>query len=122
MNIFVLLILFCFAISSSLAIADENGGSSYSKPSNGNNRTIVDAKGAPQSVIWVVQLSDLHFSVHHPDRALHFRDLVAPALAMINPSLVLITGDLTGSALPVFGFYIYSFHSCSFKCAMDINL
>lgn len=60
-------------------------------------RRIIDAKGGPESVIWVVQLSDLHFSVHHPDRALDFRTLVAPALSMINPSLVLITGDLTGS-------------------------
>lgn len=46
-------------------------------------------------MIWVVQLSDLHFSVHHPDRALDFKTLVGPALSMINPSLVLITGDLT---------------------------
>lgn len=49
-----------------------------------------------ESVVWVVQLSDLHFSVHHPDRALEFSRLVGPALAVINPSLVLITGDLTG--------------------------
>ncbi|KAK7394637.1 hypothetical protein VNO78_15170 [Psophocarpus tetragonolobus] len=49
----------------------------------------------PDSVVWVVQLSDLHFSVHHPNRALDFAKLVAPALSIINPSLVLITGDLT---------------------------
>lgn len=98
MNIFVLT-LFCFAFPFLQARAEENGGVSDSKPSNWNNRKIVEAKGAPQSVIWVVQLSDLHFSVHHPDRALQFRDFVGPALAMINPSLVLITGDLTGSAL-----------------------
>ncbi|KAL6132398.1 hypothetical protein ACLB2K_064641 [Fragaria x ananassa] len=56
---------------------------------------VMDVQGAPESVVWVVQLSDLHFSVHHPDRATDFTSLVGPALSMINPSLVLITGDLT---------------------------
>ncbi|XP_015572259.1 putative metallophosphoesterase At3g03305 [Ricinus communis] len=56
---------------------------------------VIEVKGDPESVIWVVQLSDLHFSVHHPDRALDFKKIVGPALQMINPSLVLITGDLT---------------------------
>ncbi|KAJ8557517.1 hypothetical protein K7X08_003142 [Anisodus acutangulus] len=46
-------------------------------------------------VAWVVQLSDLHFSVHHPQRALSFSQIVGPTLSMINPSLVFITGDLT---------------------------
>lgn len=101
MNIFVLILL-CFAVPSLQARDEETGGFSHSIPSYWNNRKIVEAKGAPESVIWVVQLSDLHFSVHHPDRALQFRDFVGPALAMINPSLVLITGDLTGSALSLF--------------------
>ncbi|KAJ1443587.1 Metallo-dependent phosphatase-like [Sesbania bispinosa] len=56
---------------------------------------VIEVKGGPDSVVWVVQLSDLHFSVHHPDRALDFNKYVGPALSMINPSLVLITGDLT---------------------------
>ncbi|KAF8755347.1 hypothetical protein HU200_011331 [Digitaria exilis] len=43
-------------------------------------------------------LSDLHFSVHHPERAYDFRRYVGPALAMVNPDLVLITGDLTGTS------------------------
>ncbi|KAK6928988.1 Calcineurin-like phosphoesterase domain, ApaH type [Dillenia turbinata] len=60
-----------------------------------NSRKVMELRGSPQSVIWVVQLSDLHFSVHHPDRALDFRTIVGPTLSMINPSLVLITGDLT---------------------------
>ncbi|GLT70205.1 hypothetical protein SLA2020_423000 [Shorea laevis] len=60
-----------------------------------SSRRVIDVKGGPESVVWVVQLSDLHFSVHHPDRALDFRNLIGPALSMINPSLVLITGDLT---------------------------
>lgn len=59
-------------------------------------RRIVDVKGGPDSIVWVVQLSDLHFSVHHPDRALDFKNFVGPALSFINPSLVFITGDLTG--------------------------
>ncbi|PON42214.1 Calcineurin-like phosphoesterase domain, apaH type [Parasponia andersonii] len=59
------------------------------------NPVLIDVKGGPDSVLWVVQLSDLHFSAHHPDRALDFKKFVGPALSMINPSLVLITGDLT---------------------------
>ncbi|PPD95915.1 hypothetical protein GOBAR_DD07060 [Gossypium barbadense] len=61
-----------------------------------SRRTVIDVKHGPDSVVWAVQLSDLHFSVHHPQRAIDFRNLVPPALSMINPSLVLITGDLTG--------------------------
>ncbi|KAH9310779.1 hypothetical protein KI387_025814 [Taxus chinensis] len=60
-----------------------------------NSRRITELNGGPNGIVWVVQLSDLHFSVHHPDRAHSFRQLVPPALAMINPALVLITGDLT---------------------------
>ncbi|KAJ6987409.1 hypothetical protein NC653_020615 [Populus alba x Populus x berolinensis] len=56
---------------------------------------VIEVKGGPESIIWIVQLSDLHFSVHHPERALDFKRIVGPALKMINPSLVLITGDLT---------------------------
>ena len=66
-----------------------------------NQREIIDVKGGPEDVLWLVQLSDLHFSVHHPDRARDFKDFVGPSLSMINPSLVLITGDLTG-----FDFYL----------------
>lgn len=63
--------------------------------SSSSRRTVIDVKHGPDSVVWAVQLSDLHFSVHHPQRAIDFRNLVPPALSMINPSLVLITGDLT---------------------------
>uniref|UniRef100_A0A1D1YMW8 Putative metallophosphoesterase At3g03305 n=1 Tax=Anthurium amnicola TaxID=1678845 RepID=A0A1D1YMW8_9ARAE len=69
--------------------------SSDSQPDHGRRRSIIDVEGGPDSVVWVVQLSDLHFSVFHPERALDFSSLVGPALAMIKPSLVLITGDLT---------------------------
>ncbi|KAK3166207.1 hypothetical protein QOZ80_1AG0042780 [Eleusine coracana subsp. coracana] len=60
-----------------------------------DQREVVKVSGAPEGVVWVVQLSDLHFSVHHPERAYDFRRYVGPALAMVNPALVLITGDLT---------------------------
>ncbi|KAI5064264.1 hypothetical protein GOP47_0020934 [Adiantum capillus-veneris] len=45
--------------------------------------------------VWVVQLSDLHFSSYRPQRAFSFRKLLPPLLTLINPSLILITGDLT---------------------------
>ncbi|CAO2196633.1 unnamed protein product [Urochloa humidicola] len=60
-----------------------------------DGRDVVEVSGAPDGVVWVAQLSDLHFSVHHPERAYDFRRYVGPALAMVNPDLVLITGDLT---------------------------
>ncbi|KAH0745338.1 hypothetical protein KY285_006995 [Solanum tuberosum] len=58
-------------------------------------RDVIELEKGPEDVAWVVQLSDLHFSVHHPERALSFEKIVGPALSMINPSLVFITGDLT---------------------------
>ncbi|XP_021758326.1 putative metallophosphoesterase At3g03305 [Chenopodium quinoa] len=67
----------------------------FSGQENSSSSRLIEVKGGPNSVIWVVQLSDLHFSVHHPDRALDFKKLVSPYLSVINPSLVLITGDLT---------------------------
>ncbi|KAI3762297.1 hypothetical protein L1987_52722 [Smallanthus sonchifolius] len=62
--------------------------------SNTKNREIIQVK-SENDVVWIVQLSDLHFSVHHPERALDFQKFVSSTLSMINPSLVLITGDLT---------------------------
>ncbi|CAK9170760.1 unnamed protein product [Ilex paraguariensis] len=84
----ILLFLFCTLPSSSNSSLQPNNTSC-------GNREIIDVKSEPEDVVWVVQLSDLHFSVHHPDRALDFKELMGPALSMINPSLVLITGDLT---------------------------
>ncbi|KAL9402278.1 hypothetical protein Peur_006127 [Populus x canadensis] len=84
------------AISTSVSIQQEGGAEELisSSPRKWEDR-VIEVKGGPESIIWIVQLSDLHFSVHHPERALDFKRIVAPALKMINPSLVLITGDLT---------------------------
>ncbi|KAG9454997.1 hypothetical protein H6P81_007901 [Aristolochia fimbriata] len=46
-------------------------------------------------VAWIVQISDLHISSYYADRGEDLRRLLAPALRIIRPSLVLITGDLT---------------------------
>lgn len=75
-----------------LALVAAAAAPSYSA---GDERAVVEVSGAPEGVVWVAQLSDLHFSVHHPERAYDFRRYVGPALAMVNPALVLITGDLT---------------------------
>nr|GMD34486.1 putative metallophosphoesterase At3g03305 [Ipomoea batatas] len=77
-----------------LALPRTDGGASLNEDGNGR-RAMIELEGGPEDVAWVVQLSDLHFSVHHPDRALDFKAIVGPALAMVNPSLVFITGDLT---------------------------
>ena len=104
MGILNLMLLFWLTVipTSHAAETGEVGGGeeglSSAKPKwESNYRKVIDVKGGPESVVWVVQLSDLHFSVHHPDRAIDFKKIVGPALSMINPSLVLITGDLTGS-------------------------
>ncbi|KAL1552184.1 putative metallophosphoesterase [Salvia divinorum] len=78
----VFLLLF-FAIPSAIASGD------------GAKRRLIEAEGSPDDLVWVVQLSDLHFSVHHPRRAQDFINFVGPALSFIKPSLVLLTGDLT---------------------------
>ncbi|KAJ1288863.1 hypothetical protein BS78_02G120400 [Paspalum vaginatum] len=61
----------------------------------GDLRQVVEVPGEPSSVVWAVQLSDLHLSPFHLERAADFRRYVGDALAMVNPALVLITGDLT---------------------------
>uniref|UniRef100_A0A2N9FTW3 Uncharacterized protein n=1 Tax=Fagus sylvatica TaxID=28930 RepID=A0A2N9FTW3_FAGSY len=99
-TILILMILLCLTSTSHEArIIEQEEEEFYSKPNwnnnNRNSRRVIDVKGGPESVVWVVQLSDLHFSVHHPERALDFKTIVGPTLSMINPSLVLITGDLT---------------------------
>ena len=79
----------------------------------------IEVKSAPEDVVWVVQLSDLHFSVHHPERAQDFKSIVGPTLSMINPSLVLMTGDLTGKFCLFYFFhllgqiYIFAAHNFS---------
>lgn len=88
MILFSLCFCFFFTTSSTTTSIEEED--------HQNGRQVIDVKGGPEDVVWVVQLSDLHFSVHNPERARDFKDLVGPSLSFINPSLVLITGDLTG--------------------------
>lgn len=46
-------------------------------------------------VAWVVQVSDLHISAYHPDRAADLVRLLGPALRSIRPHLLLVSGDIT---------------------------
>ncbi|XP_021987528.1 putative metallophosphoesterase At3g03305 isoform X2 [Helianthus annuus] len=75
MKVWILLLLLCCNCSCS-----------------GSSRQVIKGEN---DVVWIVQLSDLHFSVHHPERASDFQESVTRTLSMLNPSLVLITGDLT---------------------------
>lgn len=93
---FVLLLLFFFIFLPCLTLSLPDQHHETFEGTKPNSRAIIDVEGGPDSVVWVVQLSDLHFSVFHPERARDFKRVVGPSLAMINPSLVLITGDLTG--------------------------
>ncbi|XP_068646398.1 putative metallophosphoesterase At3g03305 [Aristolochia californica] len=88
--VFVLFFLLCL----SYAFSDPHMNATL-KEINHVSRSTIEIQGGPDSVVWVVQLSDLHFSVFHPERAIDFARIVGPALALIRPSLVMITGDLT---------------------------
>ncbi|KAF3584489.1 hypothetical protein F2Q69_00032502 [Brassica cretica] len=84
-SIHLLLLLLIISLSTTQRVSasiDESG------------RRVIEARSG-QDLVWVVQLSDLHFSGHHPERAINFRNIIGPALSLINPSLVFITGDLT---------------------------
>jgi hypothetical protein len=68
------MILLCLTSTSHEArIIEQEEEEFYSKPNwnnnNRNSRRVIDVKGGPELVVWVVQLSDLHFSDHHPERA-----------------------------------------------------
>lgn len=71
---FVTLLLFCLVVNSASAQATKDG----------------------DDLVWFIQLSDLHISKYHPERAADLKNKVAAALSLIQPSLVLVTGDLTG--------------------------
>jgi hypothetical protein len=55
-------------------------------------------------VAWVVQISDLHISAYHPERAEDLVNLLGPALRAICPHLLLVTGDITGAPTPPISF------------------
>ncbi|PKU72749.1 Putative metallophosphoesterase [Dendrobium catenatum] len=44
---------------------------------------------------WVVQVSDLHLSAYHPERAEELAGLLGSAIRVIRPDLLLVTGDIT---------------------------
>ena len=52
------------------------------------------------SVCWVVQVSDLHLSIAKPSREAELRDWADDVLRAVQPSAVVVTGDLTHSVRP----------------------
>ena len=44
-------------------------------------------------VAWVVQVSDVHLSVNHPDRFTRFSQFVGETLPELRPEVVLLTGE-----------------------------
>lgn len=105
MDIINMLIMMLFILFS-LLCHNCNCSSNIINSSNEKNREIIEIKGE-NDVVWIVQLSDLHFSVHYPERAFEFQKFVSSTLSMISPSLVLITGDLTGIILLSIFFYLF---------------
>lgn len=103
---FILTLL--WACSASASVNTEGGGGfryqHQQEEANGVSKEVFYYVGGEPSlssasgdgdVVWVVQVSDLHLSAYHRERAEDLKKLLAPALNMIRPSLVLITGDLT---------------------------
>eukprot|EP00250_Pteridium_aquilinum_P020075 c24691_g1_i1 orf=231-2552(+) len=60
-----------------------------------DGREIIHVEHGPDGVVWAVQLSDLHISPYYTDRGTSLQTLMGPLLALVSPSVVLITGDLT---------------------------
>lgn len=56
-------------------------------------------------VAWVVQVSDLHISAYDHERARDLEMLLAPALRVVRPSLLIVTGDLTGKRFSAWAFH-----------------
>ncbi|XP_062216149.1 putative metallophosphoesterase At3g03305 isoform X2 [Phragmites australis] len=48
------------------------------------------------NVAWVVQVSNLHISAYHPERAADLARILGASLRAIRPHLLLVTGDITG--------------------------
>ncbi|URE35407.1 Ser Thr protein phosphatase family protein [Musa troglodytarum] len=88
---------FAFVLSWSTSIEMEN------KVVGGEGAEPVARESFPidGDVAWVVQVSDLHLSTYHPDRADDLVHLLAPALRAIRPSLLVITGDITDDTLSI---------------------
>uniref|UniRef100_A0A453IGF2 Calcineurin-like phosphoesterase domain-containing protein n=1 Tax=Aegilops tauschii subsp. strangulata TaxID=200361 RepID=A0A453IGF2_AEGTS len=77
------LLLFILPLSAPWTAADDDGAVARSAfPMDGD-------------VAWVVQVSDLHISAYHPDRAADLVSLLGSALRTIRPHLLLVSGDIT---------------------------
>ncbi|KAF7041968.1 hypothetical protein CFC21_051679 [Triticum aestivum] len=79
----LLLLLLILPLSAPWTAADDDGAVARSAfPMDGD-------------VAWVVQVSDLHISAYHPDRAADLASLLGTALRTIRPHLLLVSGDIT---------------------------
>eukprot|EP00163_Fabomonas_tropica_P013794 TRINITY_DN2538_c0_g1_i2.p1 TRINITY_DN2538_c0_g1~~TRINITY_DN2538_c0_g1_i2.p1 ORF type:complete len:221 (-),score=29.04 TRINITY_DN2538_c0_g1_i2:217-879(-) len=64
---------------------------------------------------WFIQVSDIHLSVYHPERAERFEQFVSSdVLKIIKPSMVFASGDLTDGKLLPSSVYI-AVRRCSFR-------
>lgn len=61
---------------------------------------VVEVENGPPGVVWVVQMSDIHISKWVPERGHALRKSLGRALKIINPAVVLVSGDLTGTRIP----------------------
>ncbi|KAL6907531.1 hypothetical protein ACP4OV_002570 [Aristida adscensionis] len=81
----LLLLLVLLPSSASWAAAGDDDDASVS-------RSAFPMEG---DVAWVVQVSDLHISAYHPERAADLARHLGGALRAIRPHLLLVTGDIT---------------------------
>lgn len=57
-------------------------------------KAVVAMEGAPPGVAWVVQMSDVHLSKWTPSRGRALRKALSQALKLIQPAIVVVSGDL----------------------------
>ncbi|XP_065919104.1 transmembrane protein 62-like isoform X2 [Dysidea avara] len=83
-------------------IFDGSNAVTYSYSSTANDS--IFPSGKMENLFWFVQVSDLHISkFEHHSRVSDFRELCSKVIPSIDPSLVLVTGDLTDSRRGTFG-------------------
>ena len=90
--IFVILVfMLCFGVFTIIYVALPRNPSIELRS---NDLSIVPSDKL-ENIFWFVQLSDIHVSAHHdPNIVSDLKDFVYSIITIINPSLVLATGDL----------------------------
>ena len=72
------------------------GNSVFGLSKDYDSPDVVEVENGPPGVVWAVQMSDIHISKWVPERGHALRKSLGRTLKIINPAVVLVSGDLTG--------------------------